>query len=417
MGLISFLNRADGFAVCRVTGVNPALFLSDCAARGVRLYSTSAEDEYTLCITASLQDLPRLRSCAQQSQTQLELLRSGGMKKSGKKLLQRIVPALCTALFIALLVWSKLFVWEIGVVGNETVSTAKILDALRECGVSCGTFWPGLTSDNLRSELLVELPELAWATVNIYGSRAEVIVRERVPKPAMFDAHAPTDIVAAKTGFVTKVLALNGTALVQPGSAVIAGETLISGVGHSSFSPDRLLHAVGTVQAETYYELTAALPETQLVRTERGKTQSRWALIVGKNRYNFYRNSSICGETCDKISSVWNCGIEGLFQVPISIVREQSTSYTLEEVPRDANRSRLCLEETLHGYLLQCMSEGGTIESENYSCCESDGEILVCLRARCSESIGEERPMDEQQIQEIRKARTNDGTHDSSGQN
>ena len=223
------LNAAAGWTECRVSGAMPAAFLNQCAGRGVSLLSAETDgDPYTLRIRLRSRDLRRAERAARKSQCTLETLASGGAPRLGAKLLRRALAAAGLLLVFLLLAWSKLYIWEIDVTGNETVSTGRILDGLRECGVDAGSFWPGITSDNLRSELLMELPELAWATVNIHGSRAEVIVRERVPKPEIWYANTPVDVVAAKTGFVTEVRALNGTALVRPGSAVTAGETLIS---------------------------------------------------------------------------------------------------------------------------------------------------------------------------------------------
>ena len=291
---------------------------------------------------------------------------------------------------IALLCWSKLYIWEIDVTGNRTVSAGAVRAALSDCGVGIGTFWPDLVSDNLRSKLLLRLPQLAWATVNIHGSRAEVIVRERIPKPALLDADEPVDLVAKRPGFVTEVRALSGTALVRPGSAALTGEVLIAGRTDSVFSGARETHALGTVTAETYDELQAAAPLSETVRVGSEREQIRWALLIGKKRVNFYRNSSFCPADCDKIISIWECKIEGLFALPLALQRERCTEYAWLQRQRDQNALRMELEQQLHTQLLAAVG-GGTIEQETYTCSESDGRFVVCLRARCSEDIAKER--------------------------
>ena len=229
----------------------------------------------------------------------------------------------------------------------------------------------------------------AWATVNIYGSRAEVIVRERIPKPALFDSDAPVDLVAERLGFVTEVRALAGTAAVQPGDAVLPGEVLISSAADSAFSGQRPVHAVGEVRAETYYELSAAAPAEALIPAETGPVRSRWALLVGKKRLNFYKNSSFCPADCDKIISIWELQIPGLFAFPLALVRERTAARDAEARPRDLNALRTALEQQLHERLLIAVAEG-EIESEHFSCAVSDGRMTVCLRARCSENIAKE---------------------------
>lgn len=388
MKIYDLFNAAAGWTECRVTGALPAGFLNRCANRGVTPLSAAPEGDFALRLRLRPKDVKRAERIAAQSQCALEVLSSGGAPRLGKTLLRRFLAVTGLLLAFALLVWSKLYIWEIDVTGNETVPTSRVLDGLRECGVGCGSFWPSITSDNLRSELLVKLPELAWATVNIHGSRAEVIVRERVPKPAIWSDRDATDIVAAKTGFVTKVLALNGTALVKPGSAVLAGETLISAEADSAFSGPRAVHAAGTVTAETYYELSAEMPLSAWEKSETGDKHTRWAVVIGKNRYNFYNDSSISAETCDKITSVWDCALGGVFALPVSVVRETETEYALTEVSRDQNLARRELEETLHARLLSELGANAEIESETCSAGIVDGKLVVTLRAKCNEDIG-----------------------------
>ena len=388
-GPYELLSRAEGTAACTVTGALPAAFLSRCAAEGVALRAVEAVDETSLRCTVALKDLERAQAIALRSQCELTVLKTRGGRAAGRRLARRWVPAVCLLACFCLLAWSKLFIWEIDVTGNETVSAGRVRSALSDCGVGLGTFWPGLTSDNLRSELLTRLPELAWATVNIYGSRAEVIVRERVPKPELFDSDAPVDLVAERLGFVTEVRALAGTAEVKPGDAVLPGDILISGSADSAFSGQRPVHAVGTVTAETYYELTAAAPAQARIPAENGQSRSRWALLVGKKRLNFYKNSSFCPADCDKINLIWELRIPGLFAFPLALVRERTALRGLEEQTRDCNALRRSLEQQLHERLLEAVAEG-EIESEHYSCAVSDGRVTVCLRARCSENIAKE---------------------------
>jgi similar to stage IV sporulation protein len=385
----ALLESAAGRAECRVTGVNPALFLNRCAAAGLRVDAAEPENDMCLRVVLPLRELKKARRLALRSQCELSPLRETGAEILARRLLRRWVPVSCLLALLLLLAWSRLFIWEIEVRGNETVSTGAIRGALLDCGVGIGTYWPDLVSDNLRSRLLIRLPRLAWATVNIHGSRAEVIVRERVPKPELFDEKAAVDLVAERTGFVTEVRALNGTAVVHRGSAVMPGDVLISGGADGAFSGQKAVHAVGSVTAETYYTLMAAAPATETVRGQTETVRTRWALLIGKKRVNFYRNSSFCPRNCDKINSIWECKIEGLFTLPVAVVRERFMPWEITEQPRDLSALRRSMEQQLHGRLLTAV-DGGEIEQETFTCSTDGGRIIVCLRARCSEDIAKE---------------------------
>ena len=385
-----WLDGLTGTAECALRGAESAAFLNRCAEAGVAVYAAAPDGDAEVRLTVPLRALERAEAIAKRSQCELDVLYRRGGAALGRRLLRRCVPALLlTALFL-LLAWSRLYIWEIEVQGKERVPTGRIRSALSDCGVDLGSFWPGFTSDNLRSELLTRVPELAWATVNIYGSRAEVIVRERIPRPELIDADEPVDLVAERLGFVTKVEALSGAAAVRPGSAVAPGEVLIEGVSDSAFSGRRTLHALGKVIAETYYELSAAAPATERVRTGEGAHRSRWALLIGKKRVNFYRNASFCPPDCDKINTIWKCEIKGLFALPVALLRERVVECVCSEQSRDARTARRALEAQLHAQLENAVGDGGTIEQEHFSASVSDGRVAVCLRARCSENIAKE---------------------------
>lgn len=389
-GPYAFLQRAEGIAVCEVRGVLPAGFLNYCALTGIVVLSAEpGEDDSTLIVTIPCRLLPRAKRAALKSQCELNVLRETGGRVLRRRLLKRCVPIVCLSALCLLLLAARCFIWEITVTGNERVPTAKILNALAECGVAQGCFWPSLTSDNVRSELLVRLPELSWATVNIYGSRAEAIVRERVPKPEIYRADTPVDIVSTRLGFVTQVHALNGTARVRPGSAVVPGQVLIAGETNSAFSGNRSVHALGTVRAETYYELTACTP-VQVSVKQPGRSFTRWAVQIGKNRYNIYGNSSICRMDCDKIKTVWKCEADGLFSLPLALIREQYTEYTADVRPADPAAASMRLEQTLYERLTASLGGDAEIRSVSYSRSAADGRITVCLRAQCSENIAAE---------------------------
>ena len=390
ISLTSLDALAVGTAECAVTGADPSCFLNQCLRASLPLHAVRYADANRLIVTLPQRELKRARQLALRSQCELQNVKKCGGRALLGRLARRWVAAVCLLLAFVLLAWSKLFIWEIDVTGNRTVSTGRIRSALTDCGVGLGTFWPELTCDNLRSELLTRLPELHWATVNIYGSRAEVVVRERVPKPELFDPDAPVDLVAERLGFVTEVRALNGTAAARPGDAVLPGDVLIAGEMNSAFSGPRRTHAAGSVTAETYYELTAAAPLTETVRAAETGRRSRWALVIGKKRVNFYKNCSFCQANCDKIISLWECRIGGLFALPLALVKETETEYASEERPRDLNLLARAMEQQLQ-MRLESAVDGGTVEQERFSRSAQDGRAVVCLRARCSENIAKER--------------------------
>lgn len=390
--MAGLLTGLPGTAAVVISGTEPERLINRCAMRGVRLVSVQPHGEYELMLRIPLGQLSALKAEAERSQCDIVSCRREGISRLAGTAKRRFFPVMLMLFLLAMVFWSRAYIWDIEISGNETVPSGKILSVLRECGVDIGSCWLGFTSDSLRSQAIARLPELSWLTVNIRGSRAEVIVRERVKKPEMINDAYPCNIVASRDGFVTQVNALMGEADVSPGSAVLKGERLISGESVSITGKTRSLRAVGDVWAETCYEISAAAPETGR-KIYTGEEKSRWALVIGGKRLNFYRNSSIYDSDCDKIYDEYKLRIGDLFSLPVKLVHETSRGYEIGESETDRGLLRRQMEQTLAARLPSAPAD--EVLSQSFTASAVNGGIIVCMRARCIENIARVSPISE----------------------
>jgi similar to stage IV sporulation protein len=227
-------------------------------------------------------------------------------------------------------------------------------------------------------------------TVNVSQSRAEVIVRERTPKPELIDNDAPVDVTARKTGIIAKMNVLQGRPLFGVGDAVVAGETLVTGVMESPYAETRYVHAMAEVEAAVWYELTAEAELCSRVKTYTGEKMTRLALLLGDRRINFYRNSGENGEACDKITEKYPFALKDVFTLPITLLREDFRAYRLTDVRRDESALRESLEAELSSVLENELGDGGEIVSVSFVSSKANGLMTVTLRAECRENIAVE---------------------------
>lgn len=386
-------NLMRGCLRVEITGALPAGYLTRLAHAGVEFWDADPADAYTLRLSLHAADLPKARRAADHSLCTLTVLGKKGAPVLGRRLRRRRVLIACVLICLLTLGASQLFVWDITVQGNETVSTGEILRALEECGVGIGAFWPGFDADLLRSRMILKIPKLSWMTVNVDSSRAQVLVRERTEKPVTIDEDAPADVTARVTGIVARMSVLRGFPLVSPGKAVLAGETLVTGVMESPFGRTRYVCAMAEVQARTWYELTAQAPLTAVEKTYTGGGSSRWALEIGGVRINFYLGSGKTAQNCDKIVSLYPMAWDGVFTLPVTLVRERAVDYRTAEIPADKAALRAKLEDDLTQELLRRLDGKGEISAASFTAAESGGLLIVTLRAECLEDIAVTVPM------------------------
>lgn len=382
----------------RIKGCIPEAALNGCSHAGLELTAIEKKDPFTIEFNLHSSDAEKAETIAKSCFCDVTVLKGG--KESIGFFRRKAMPILFMLVLIALVFWSKFYVWEIEISGNKSVSDGKIMGVLAQCGVEYGAFWPDFSSDIIRSHVLEYLPELSWVTVNMHGSCAKVIVVEANTPPEMVYKGECSNILSDKDAFIISVDTLEGKSVVKPGDAVKVGDTLISGVVESSFSPPRFLHSQGRIKAETNTEFTAVSPEIICKRSYTDKKNSNFALIIGNKRINFYSGSSFSDSFCDKIISVWSPEIKGIIKLPISLVRETHYFYALEQWSAEEHMVSAKLESSLRDCLSREL-ENGEVLSEKLNFSKSNGLIISTLRARCVGYIGKSITLSDEEIAEI----------------
>jgi sporulation protein YqfD len=306
---------------------------------------------------------------------------------------------LLLALVLGLLIASWGRIWDIEIQGNETISDGEILQALSECGIDIGESWLSYSQDSVRNSMILKIPEIRWMTVSMQGCRAIVRVRERRSYIEPVPEGEYASIVSDKAGIVTEVNALRGTAVTESGKAVLPGETLIAGYATGRFGVQGPVRAIGSVKAQTWYDLTMAAPLELTIKCPTGEEKTLFSLILGKMRINFYKGSSICPGNCDKIIDRYTVAQTGWFALPLTLEKTTLSAYTTQT--QQAAELQEELSQALMAELTERIGEDGQVESFTFTASEEDGLLYVTLHAQCRETIGTTVPLTEADLADI----------------
>ena len=375
-----------GSVLCEIRGAAPLRCLNALGEAGIEAKRAERADEFTLRLTLDERDYSAAAAIAARSQCELARISSRGGALLARRLRRRIALLTAAVVCFALLAAGSLFVWEIDISGCESVTEGEVRRALASAGVAEGSFWPAWDADAVKNHLLLEIPELAWAGVSVSGSRAEVRVRERIERPELASDGAPGSITAASSGIIERMEVYEGAPAVSVGDAVAVGETLVSGEMASAVGDTRYVRARAAVTARTYVELTACalLKYGRLLEAD---THSRWSLIIGSGRVNFFRGSSQTPPGCGKIIEEYPLAWEGVFRLPVTLVRETVIEYSAQEAEEDPGLLEQRLAEALQSRLERRLEGRGEALSVHFTARESGGALYVTLRAECREDI------------------------------
>lgn len=397
-------DEARGYAVIKAVGAEPTRLINRCADENIDFWGVCPEDEITFIFKTRLKHAEKILGFAEKCCCEAEIIERRGVPIEAKKLRKRYALWVIPLALILLLVASHFFIWKIEITGNENVSDIEILNALEDSGVYIGSFWPNFTSDSIRSRVLLKVPELKWLSVSVFGSRAVVEVRERTDIPELVDEDEAVKLVAEESGIIQSISVLRGFSLFKRGQTAAEDDTLIDGAVPSTFGETEIMHAAGYVIARTWYEICAVMPLKYSEKTYTGEKGSRFALIIGYERINFYGKSRISDNNCDNIVSEHRLGIQGFFELPITIVKETSETFELSsaDFTEDAARTRL---ETLAGEeLRRRIGEEGEIKSSEFTFSVIDGTAVGTLRAECRQNIAAEKEMTAEEINAAKSA-------------
>lgn len=393
-----------GAVTARVVGAQPEDFLNLCARENLILWRMERLDPFTLEVQVTGRAYPRMCRLAEACQCTVQAPKRRGLPffLLGFRRRYALLAGLVLCLVLGLVGGQVILTVEVS--GNETIPDEVIISQLRLCGVSTGTWGPSVPIRAVENRVMRAMDDLAFFSLNLKGTKAEVIVRERDPAPKLKEEKVPTNIVSIADGVITHLEPWRGDAQYVEGDAVQKGDILISGRIRLDPPPNveselgtALVHADGKVLARTQRTMTAEISLTAPGKDYTGEKVTRRFLSVMGRRINFYKNSGIPYEKYDIISQLKSWTPAEGKTLPVIWGKETCREYTDDAVRLDAVRAEELLRQKLLEALEACMDQGEILQTDFST--EQTGEVLrVTLQAQCDEQIGRMEEMDTQEI-------------------
>ncbi|UOO38606.1 sporulation protein YqfD [Oscillospiraceae bacterium CM] len=404
------INFVRGSIRAEVACPYPERFINLCAQEGIEFWDLHCISKTDVRLTLPIKGYSKLRALAEKAGFDARPVKKTGVPFFLWKIRKRYVLLAGMVLMFAAVWSSSLFIWEIHVEGNDKVTTPEILSELKAHGIGIGTFGPSISSEAISNDLLMKLPRLSWIAINVSGSRADVLVRERIPKPEIVDENTPSMVYATKSGVITKMSVLEGARAVQEGATVEAGDVLVSGIMDSISSGRRTVHAMGEVTARTWYAFSAqiVLPASEKAYT--GKTQTKTAVIIAGKRINLYLNGGIVFDDYDKITKTTVLRLPTGNILPIAFVKETYTDYKPSGTQMSLLTATELLEKRLLDRLNKTIGDDGQVITTTFDTAVNGDIVVVTLKAECTEQIAALRPFtaEEQQQAKEQPPKTNE---------
>ena len=246
--IIQFLRYLFGYINFRAFGGFPDRFINLCTKEGIPLWNVRNINN-NITASTTVQGYLSIHTVARKSGMRVISTDKVGLKYFMRKHKTRVGILAGAVLSVIIISILTQFVWSVSVVGNTTLEEDVILSTFEKYGVKVGVPASSIDNDEVASLVMNEIESLSWVSVNMKGSVVVIEIREKTEAPEIYDASKPTNVIASEDGVILSIDVLYGNEEVKPGSAVIKGDLLISGVVAHKDGSEKTIHADGYVKA------------------------------------------------------------------------------------------------------------------------------------------------------------------------
>lgn len=282
-------NYIRGYVIILVEGYFLEKFMNVCTHRQILLWDIKRQKSCAMYMKVSINGFRLLRPVARKTKCSVRILRKKGLPFLINKYKRRKTFIAGGLLFIFLLYFMTSFVWSIEITGNKELETSYLESVLSSHGIRPGALKYGIDTRKTVSDLMLEIEKLSWISIDVKGTIVKVQLRERIIPPEMVPKDKPCNIVASKEGIISQIIVTDGIEAAASGDTVRKGDLLISGSIPVKNDKEkfRLVHAMGTVKARTWYEEEYPVELEVVEKVKTGREYINYSVVIFNHNFDF----------------------------------------------------------------------------------------------------------------------------------
>jgi len=386
-------NYVRGYVIIIVEGYFIEKFINICTNRRILLWDIRVHKDRLVTMRVSIEGFKKIRPVARKTKCRVSILKKVGLPFILNRYRNRKAFFIGGIFFIILMFVLTSFVWSVEIYGNRDIPAEVIEALLAENGIKAGVLKYRIDTEEAVTNILLELSDIVWVSVEVKGTKVRVDLRERIKAPEIIPKNVPCDVVAKKDGFIKQVIAKQGIEAVGEGDTVKKGQVLISGKIplKGEDGKFRLVHAMGIVYARTWYgekepvitERTDKIPTGRVIRDYTVELFDRKIdILKPKIKFENY--------FVQKKTSKLTIGENFVFPVELTVV-----SYHEEKIEKTFINEEVAKKlavESAYRRLSERIPEDAEIVRRNVKFeKKEDGSLVADVIFECIEDIGTER--------------------------
>lgn len=386
------LNYFTGYVKIKVEGLFLERFINICVSKKILLMDIKREKSTIMYANVGIADYKKLKQVARKTKSKIKIQRKKGLPFTIKKYRKRKIFGILFVVILTLLIVSSNYIWNIEISGNVKITNQEILQSLEESGIKVGLSKNDIDINAVISKIRLDREDIAWIGITVKGTNAIVKIKEAAKAPEVIDENKFCNIVANKTGMITKINVQNGTANVKVGDIVEEGDILVNGYLEGKYTGTRYVHGAATVEAKIWYTKKEKAMLKQQIPVQTGNEEKKYSIKFKKNQINLFKTLSKF-EKYDTINENKKIILFSNFYLPIEVVKITNKEYVLQDVTYTNEEQTQILTEKLKKELLEEIGEQKNIVNVNVNTYSQDETVEVEVTYEVLENIGVEQEM------------------------
>ena len=295
MGLTDNIQSLTGVVTVQIEGFFTERFINLCKINNIKIWDVRNIVKGVMRFKINIKDFKKLRKISKKTKCKVLIKEKKGVYFTLFKYRKRKIVFVLLFLVLIFSISFSTFVWNIEVIGNETISKEEIIDNLKESGLFIGKSKIGLDKKDIVNNFRTKSSDVSWAGLEIDGTRAiiKVVEKTRIDENNVQKIN-PGDIVATKSGVITKIVAEKGTSKCKVMDYVEKGNVLVEG---NVYSRDNEIMeevpAKGYAMIDSIYTFEKEYLFTKTEKNYTGKKRTTFGITVDskENMLNYLNKS------------------------------------------------------------------------------------------------------------------------------
>jgi len=344
-----------GYVRITVEGYYIERFINICINSKILIWSIKREKGGAkLYLNVGINDFKKLKQIARKTKCKIKISRKRGIPFILNRYRKRKIFGIFLILIIAIILGTSNYIWniEIKIENNEIIE--GIEQDLIEAGLTVGKNKNKIKPTEIIQQIRLKRNDISWMGIELKGTNAIVKIVKAEEAPKIIDENDYTNIVANKSGIITKIVAQNGTARVKVGDTVGVGTLLIEGTMEGKYTDKRYVHSIGEIEAKVWYSKTQKVYYTNEEKEYTKNEENKYSVKINKFEINLYKTLSNF-KIYDTIRTEKKVKIFSNLYLPISLIKTTNKEqinvkkeYSLEEAKEIAiKKSREALNNEI----------------------------------------------------------------------